>query len=118
MATLPSAEQPSTFPRLRRTVAVLVLIAASVLGGVFVFASARRILESGAWIKIAQEHFAAVIGLPAAALASLFVVIFLEAKSGRIRFEALGFKFDGASGEVVLFVLVFLAFSSAIRMLW
>jgi hypothetical protein len=70
------------------------------------------------WLQIANDHFAATVGLPVACLSALFVVLFLEVKSGRIEFEAWGLKFKGASGEVILFVLVFLVMVVAIKMLW
>jgi IS1 family transposase len=53
---------------------------------------------------------------PAAALTALFDVLFLEAKAGRIEFEAWQFKIRGASGEVVLFVVVFLAIATAVKL--
>lgn len=104
---------------LRFAVSMLVLVAVAGIGGVFLYAAARDILGSEAWSQVAHDHFAATVGLPIAALAALFVVLFLEVKSGgRIEFEAWGLKFKGASGEVILFVVVFLAFVTAIKVLW
>ena len=60
----------------------------------------------------------AVVGIPMAAASSFCVVWVLEATSGKIQFEAIGFKFSGASGPVVLWVMSFLAFVLAIRLLW
>lgn len=67
--------------------------------------------------EIALNHFAATVGLPSAALAALCVV-FLESTTGRIEFEGLGFKFKGASGPIVLWVVCFLAIAAAIKLLW
>ena len=103
---------------LRTAVACLVLCGTTLFGGVFLYAVTRDIIGNELWVQIAREHFAATIGLPAVALVSLFVVLFLEAKSGRIEFEAWGLKFRGASGEVILFVVCFLAIALAIKMLW
>jgi hypothetical protein len=103
---------------LRFIVSMMVLVGVTLFGGVFLFAAARDILGSEAWRQLAYEHFAAAIGLPVAVLGALFVVLFLEVKSGRAEFEAWGLKFRGASGEVVLFVVVFLAFAIAIKVLW
>ena len=55
------------------------------------------------------EHFAAVVGLPGAAVAALFIVMLLEQTQGTIEFEGLGFKFRGASGPVALWVFCYLA---------
>ena len=65
-----------------------------------------------------SAHPAVVLGLPTGALAAFCIVLFLEAKSGRIEFEGFGFKFRGASGEVILWVICFLAIAGAIRLLW
>ena len=59
-------------------------------------------------------HYPTVVGLPSAAAAALFIVLVLKAAAGPIEFEALGFKFRGASGPVVLWVMCFLAIVLAI----
>ena len=102
----------------RPLISAIVLLGAGSIGAAFTLAVVRDIVGNEAWLQIAREHFAATIGLPSAALAALFVVLFLEVKSGRIEFELWGMKFKGASGEVVLFVVVFLSIALAIRMLW
>ena len=102
----------------RRIVSIVVLLSAGAIGAAFTVAAARDIVGSAAWLEIAREHFAATVGLPAAALAALFVVLFLEVKSGRMEFELWGMKFKGASGEAVMFVIVFLAIALAIKVLW
>jgi len=111
-------ESQSQRSPLRAAVSILAIAAAAVIGAVLLFAASKDILNSAAWLQIAHDHFAATIGLPASAFASLFVVLFLEVKSGRVEFEAWGLKFKGASGEVVLFVFVFLAIAIAIKVLW
>jgi hypothetical protein len=63
-------------------------------------------------------HYAAIVGLPAAAAVSFILVVLLRQIDGPIEFEGLGFKFRGAAGQVVLWVLCFLAFSGAIKLLW
>jgi hypothetical protein len=117
---LPDADRESVEKRspLRTVVSILAISAAAIFGGVLLFAASRDILGSTLWLEIAHDHFAATIGLPAAAFTSIFVVLFLEVKSGRVEFEAWGLKFKGASGEVVLFVFVFLAIAVAIKVLW
>jgi hypothetical protein len=103
----------------RFAVSILVLLAVVLVGGVFVYFLARDIAVGEPWMMdLFQGHTAAVLGLPAAALASLAIVLFLEAKSGRIEFEGFGFKFRGASGEVILWVICFLAIVAAIKLLW
>jgi len=67
---------------------------------------------------IIRQHFAATVGLPLAAIASLVIVFVLEYSTGPIEFEGLGFKFKGASGPIILWVFCFLAIAVAIRLLW
>jgi hypothetical protein len=46
------------------------------------------------------QHFAAVVGLPCAAAASFIVIALFRTTEGKIKFDAFGFKFEGASGPV------------------
>jgi hypothetical protein len=69
-------------------------------------------------MKTIFDHFAAVIGLPFAAISSLCLVLLLRYSAGPIEFEGLGFKFKGASGPIIMWVLCFLAMVSAIKLLW
>jgi len=79
---------------------------------------AKRGYDSQAWLPIAQKHFAAVIGLPMAAIASLFIVLVLEYVSGKIEFEMMGLKFKGAAGQIIFWIICFLSIVSSIRLLW
>jgi hypothetical protein len=42
----------------------------------------------------------------------------LRETTGKLEFEALGFKFRGASGPVVLWVLCYFAITLSIKLLW
>ena len=68
--------------------------------------------------KILQEHYQAIIGLPAAGAVSFILVVFLRQTAGPIQFEGLGFKFSGAASQVVMWVVCFLAITGAIKMVW
>ena len=68
--------------------------------------------------ELIRESPRAIIGLPTAFLSSYCLVLFLEANSGKIEFEALGFKFRGAAAPVIMWILVFLAIVSGIAILW
>jgi hypothetical protein len=70
------------------------------------------------WPQLMREHFAAVIGLPGAAAVAFALVGFLRQTDGPLEFEGLGFKFKGAAGQVVMWVLCFLAIAGAIKWLW
>ena len=64
------------------------------------------------------KNFAAIIGLPFAFVASFVVVALFRQGSGPIEFEGFGFRFKGAAGEVVLWMLCFIAIAAMIRSLW
>ena len=91
-----------------------------ILGTAFLFYIIYDSWRAESWIvKIVESHFAAVVGLPMAGIASLCVVLILESSSrDPIEFEALGFKFRGASGPIVLWIFTFLAIAAAIKILW
>jgi hypothetical protein len=68
--------------------------------------------------KLVLAHFTAIIVLPVAALMAFVVVWAFRATEGAIEWEALGFKFRGASGPVVLWTMVFAAIAGATKLLW
>ncbi len=85
----------------------------------FLYAVTRHSLKHDNWVSgIVQNHFAATIGLPLAAIAALCLVILLGFTDGPIEFSGLGFNFKGAAGPIVLWVLCFLAIAVAIKALW
>ena len=75
-------------------------------------------MEPGLMREVEKEHFAAVVGLPMAALLSAFIVVGLRHSEGPIKFETLGMKFEGASGQVILWIICFLSIALAIKLLW
>lgn len=93
--------------------AIVVPIAAATI-----FAGLLTLMPPGDLLSIVTQHFAAVFGLPFAALLAAFIVVALRHAEGPLKFEGLGFKFEGGSGEVVLWVLCFLAIATALRLLW
>ena len=73
----------------------------------------------GGWIsELLREHYVFFVGLPFAAMLAYFLVATLESTRGLIEFEALGMKFKGASGPIIMWVVVFLAIVVAIRLVW
>jgi hypothetical protein len=105
----------------KRIVSTFAWVAATLitLFSIYVFfIMAKRGYDSQIWLPIAQKHFAAVVGLPMAAIASLFIVLVLEYVSGKIEFEILGLKFKGAAGQIIFWILCFLSIVSSIKLLW
>lgn len=93
--------------------AFLAVIGAVVLFGLFIWAE----WNNGKWNTVAFNHFAATVGVPAAAAGALVVVALFRTAEGRIKFEVIGFKFEGASGPIIMWVLCFLAITAAIKTL-
>ena len=96
----------------------LVLVGGSIFAGAFVIGAPIIMLLKPELYQIVLKQFAAVVGVPSAALASLCLVMFLEHTAGPVEFEALGFKFKGASGPIVLWVFCFLSIVGAIKLVW
>ncbi len=63
-------------------------------------------------------HWPALVGIPMSAISAFCIVSLLRVTNGPIEFEGLGFKFQGASGPVVLWVVCFLALAAALTLLW
>ena len=104
---------------LRIVVAAIALAGITLVAATLLFFLARDVANAEPWMmELFRTHPAAVLGLPTGALAALCIVFFLEAKSGRIEFEGFGFKFRGASGEIILWVICFLAIVTSIKLLW
>jgi hypothetical protein len=74
--------------------------------------------DAAFWDDILKDHIAAIVGLQAAAALSFALVVFLRQVDGPIEFEGLGFKFKGAAGQVVMWIICFLAVTAAIKMSW
>lgn len=70
------------------------------------------------WNDVALKHVPTIIGLPAAAIASLGLVLLLRTVAGNIETKALGFEFKGAAGPIVMWILCFLAITLAINKTW
>ena len=84
------------------------------------------VLFAAAWVnrydpiltEMVVRNFPAIIGLPFAGLAAFVVVALFRQSEGVIEFEVSGLKLKGAAGQIVLWVLCFLAIVGAIALLW
>ena len=91
---------------------VVPIVAVTLISGILNY------VEPGLIVSIVKGHFAATVGLPMAALLAAFIVVALRHREGPIKFEVLGMKFEGASGQVILWVICFLSIAVAIKLLW
>ena len=70
-------------------------------------------------MKIYEEHFVATIGLPLVAVSSVFVItVFKQQSTEKINFKLKGFEFIGASGEITLWMMVYLVQTFSLWVLW
>jgi hypothetical protein len=70
------------------------------------------------WKKLGLLHFPTIVGLPAAAIASIFIVLVLKTVAGPMEFKILGMEFKGASGPTAFWVVCFLSICLAIKITW
>ncbi len=103
---------------LRNSAKWMAIGAAIVLGVVYMFWLIWSLNYDAQFIEIMYKHLAAVIGIPGAIITAFVLVNVLEQVSGPIKFSGLGFKFEGASGPVVMWVVVFLALVGGLKALW
>jgi hypothetical protein len=69
-------------------------------------------------VDLGYKHFASIFGLPAAAAASLLIVLVTRAVSGPMSVEFFGLKFHGAASETIMWILCFLAIAYAVERTW
>ena len=109
---LPFNERVARF--LGLTVAAGVILYSSVILSVIVW----RYINFPYWDESSRDHFAVIVGLPIAGSLGFLLVIYLRQKDGPVEFEAFGFKFKGASGQIIMWILVFGAIAAGQKLLW
>jgi hypothetical protein len=118
-------DDPSPPPTTDTNLQRLISIGLAVLGAVIISCIYLYMMFVSYWranVELEQDilkaHFAAIVGLPAGAAVSFILVVLLRQTEGPIHFEGLTFKFNGASGQVAMWVVCFLAFAGAIKLCW
>jgi hypothetical protein len=64
------------------------------------------------------EHYAVFLTVPCAGFAALILVVCLDQAYGTINFSIFELKFEGASGQIILWILVYLSIILSIKLLW
>jgi len=110
-------------PKLKRLVSWAVVSGTAVATlGFFAFLTFHAIWGKAApdtWpTAMLDKHFAAMVGTPLSAMTAFCIVSLLKVTNGPVEFEALGFKFRGASGPIILWVFSFLAIGTIFHFLW
>lgn len=93
------------------------IFALALIGGVFLLLFIESAYVDRRFNETLYQHLAAAIGVPLSALTALALVLALEQVAGDIQFEALGLKFKGAAGPLVMWVLCFIALVAGIKAL-
>ncbi len=94
------------------------LIASIILGVSFVYGLIYGYNYDLKFRQIMYEHLLAVVGVPGAIITSYVLVNVLEHVSGPISIKGFGLEFNGASGPIIMWILVFLSIISALKILW
>jgi hypothetical protein len=103
---------------LRNSVKYIAIFAAMVLGVIYIFWLIWSFNNDIKFVDIMYQHLAMVLGVPGSVITAFVLVTVLEQVSGQIKFEGLGFKFEGASGPIVMWVIVFCTLMGGIHLLW
>jgi hypothetical protein len=98
-----------------RNIIVLLVLGA---GAFIALLSLLFFMQDTVIVDLGYRHFASIFGLPAAAAASLLIVLVTRAVSGPMSVEFFGLKFQGAASETVMWVICFLAIAYAIERTW
>lgn len=112
---------PTTDTNLQRRIAMVLAVPGTVIiSGIYLYMIFVSYWRANVELEqdILKAHFAAIVGLPAGAAVSFILVVLLRQAEGEFKFEALTFKFSGASGQVAMWVVCFLAFAGAIKLVW
>jgi hypothetical protein len=105
--------------RVRKVVTILAVIGAVAIAAMLVIAVIGLSVSGDVvYASIVVTHYPVTFGLPMAAIAALVLVFLLEYARGPVEFEVPGFKFKGAAGPLVMWVIVYLAIASSIAFLW
>ena len=104
--------------RLAMSWIVVISVVAFVLLHALVLTVGTFLYKERAWHPIVFQQLPAMVGLPMAAVASLFVVLILRISAGPIEFEIGPLKFNGGAAPIVFWVLCYLAIAMTIKMTW
>ena len=80
--------------------------------------SAVYFMQDWIVVDLGYRHFASIFGLPAAAAASLAIVLITRAVSGHMEVEFFTLKFKGAASEAIMWLVCFLGITFAIEKTW
>ncbi|WP_192349035.1 hypothetical protein [Algoriphagus sp. Y33] len=90
-----------------------------IVSGTFVFLFVFKGEINPIYIQLYKDHFSAIVGLPAAAFISTFLILLLKiTEKEALEFSVLQVTFKGTSGEIVLWIFIYMTIVSSIKILW
>jgi hypothetical protein len=101
-------EQSALDLRTRRYHVFFVVVNAIILYGIFLFSIECFFSPQCVQFYFLSKHYVLIIGRPISAMGASMLVTLLRTVEGPIKFKLIWFEFEGASGQIVMFVLVFL----------
>jgi hypothetical protein len=115
--------QSRDYPRLSARITCIGVLGTASLAayffGLMIYQSLSHDCSPRNWlVQIENDHYAALVGTPMSAMTAFCIVSILKVTNGNIEFDAVGVKFRGASGPIVLWILCFAAVVTAFRILW
>jgi hypothetical protein len=96
------------------------VVVGGLIGLAFLMPIGVWIVTGAPWFRqLLIEDYPVMVGLPSTALLAYLIVVLFEARFDKIEMS-IGtlVKFRGASGPVILWILVFSTITAAIRLLW
>lgn len=74
--------------------------------------------DGGEYWEFVRKNYLVFFGMPYAAFFSYFLVSFVETRKGDIDVDFFTFKFKGAAGPLVFWLLIFLAIMLGFKLFW
>jgi hypothetical protein len=107
---LNQAEQSSLDLKIRKYVFVLAVTNVFIIYGFLLISVWCFFYPQCVQFDLVSKNYVIIIGMPISAMAAGAFVTLLRSVDGPIKFKFIGFEFEGAAGQIVMFVLVFLGF--------
>lgn len=105
------------YGRFLRTIAVTASVVVAVLAcGVLILLLTHTGFDY--WQDLIKQHFLGTIGFVGICCTAFGIVTFLRQSDGPIEFDALGMRFKGAAGQVILWGFCVVVLSLCAKLLW
>ena len=110
LENLNQLEQSSLDLKIRKYALALGVLNAFIVYGFFLLSVWCFYSPQCVQFDLVSKHYVIILGMPISAFAAGAFVTMLRSVDGPIKFKCIGFEFEGAAGQIIMFVLVFLGF--------